>query len=174
MIVQCRIFKCYFLIILCKKNLTITSIYVNIIFQMDGYKKIIHIDLDTLANLVPKEKYLFITKGIIYGNELIDSNNKNNKYKYKNNCNNPIPEGILLKLFCFPDKQIITILKWSKMSEAEETALILDIHKSRIKNDFVADDDKDMMEAYQDFEDDMDCNMALEVTYNYYSHINYI
>ena len=60
------------------------------------------------------------------------------------------------------------------MSEAEETALILDIHKLRIKNDFVADDDKDMMEAYQDFEDDMDCNMALEVTYNYYSHINYI
>ena len=60
------------------------------------------------------------------------------------------------------------------MSEAEETALILDIHKLTIKNEFVAEDDKDMMEAYQDFEDDMDCNMALEVNYNYYSHINYI
>ena len=31
---------------------------------MDGYKKIIYSDLDTLANLVPKEKYLFITKGL--------------------------------------------------------------------------------------------------------------
>ena len=140
---------------------------------MDGFKKVIPIDLNTLANTVPKDKYLFITKGIIYGNELIDSNNKNIKYKYKNNCNNPIPEGILLKLFCFPDNQIINILKWSIMSEAEETALILDIHKLTMKNDFVADDDNDMMEAYQDFEDDMDCNMALEVSDDYIN-IDYI
>ena len=144
---------------------------------MDGFKKVIPINLNTLTNLIPKDKYLFITKGIIYGDKLIDSNDKNNKYEYKINCNNPIPEGILLKLFCFPDKQIINILKWSIMSEAEEAALILDIHKHTSKNEFgtyfVADDDQDMMEAYQDFEDDMDCSMALEVSYNY-SHINYI
>ena len=71
--------------------------------------------------------------GIYYGDILIDSYDKNNKYECKIHCNNPIPEGFLLKLFCFPDKQIINILKWSIMSEAEEAALILDIHKHKSK-----------------------------------------
>ena len=62
------------------------------------------------------------------------------------------------------------------MSQTDEDALLLNTHK--YKNEFgtyfVADNDQEVKEAYQDFEDDMDCNMALEVTYNYYSHINYI
>ena len=103
---------------------------------------------------------------------LIDSYDKNNKYECKIHCNNEIPEGILLKIFCFPDKQVINILKWSIMSDAEHHALLLDISKYTSKNEFgtyfVADDDQDMMEAYQDFEDDMDCNMAHEIRYNYY------
>ena len=89
----------------------------------------------------------------------------NEKFEIKFQCTNA-PQGILLKVFCFPENKIVNIIKWTLMSPHESNALHLDIYKNQKGDQREKNVDKFFNEAYQEFEDDMDCSMALEVNYN--------
>ena len=129
------------------------------------FKKVIPIKFNLIKNLRPHEIFLFISMCTIENQETAIDPYTQEKFQIKFT---NAPQGILLKVYCFPENQIIHIIKWALMSPHESNALHLEIYKNEIGNQKEGEEDFDKFfnEAYQELQDDMDCSMALQVNYN--------
>ena len=133
--------------------------------QMDGFKKVIPIDLKTLTQEIPKDKYSFVCMGIVENSYIvIDPAHPKEKIKFESKIT--LPTGILLKLFCFPENKIIKILKCQNMTLDEERCLQLQIVLEKNKTKNLQNEEEQMVAAVQEYEDDMNCSIALEVSHN--------
>ena len=125
-------------------------------------KKVVPIEFKFLKNLRPHEKILFVSMTIIENEETAMDPYTLEKIKIK--LTTTAPQGILLKVFCFPQNEIVNIIKWTICSTHESNALNLEICKNQ--KEWEQNVDEILNEAYQELEDDLELSMALEVNYN--------
>ena len=125
------------------------------------FKKVVPIEFKFLKNLRPHEKILFVSMTIIENEETAMDPYTREKIKIK--LTTTAPQGILLKVFCFPQNEIVHILKWSICSTHESNALNLEIARNKMQEVWAPKSDGILNEAFQELEDDLELSIALEV-----------
>ena len=130
------------------------------------FKKIVPINFNKLKNLKMFEKILFVSLAIIDTKDTATDPYTLETFQIKLTTDDA-PKGILLKVFCFPEHNIINIIKCNIMSPHESNALQLAISRNEMGDNNVENEATILNEAYKAYQEDCDCDhdciMALEV-----------